>query len=91
MQKSGTESHNSFGIGVVYPESCAKPSLSCAKDHTDLKMGVILAISVKKINDTFGPEGIIPSSIVFGEFLFIRALTVRKILRKTLAERTIAT
>ena len=40
--------------------------------HPDLKMIFILSLAVKACNDILGPERVVPSAPVFGEFPFLR-------------------
>lgn len=37
-------------------------------DHADSIHDVALALAVKEMNDTLGPEGLVPSALLFGEF-----------------------
>ncbi len=48
---------------------------------------VLLALSLKAMNETLGPEGIVSSSLVFGEFPSLRKFTGPVIPRPSLAER----
>ena len=42
---------------------------------------------MKDGNDTLGPDGIVPSTIVFGEFLTVRTILGPWVPRQTLIER----
>ena len=79
VQKSGTESHNSLGIGERYHDTLRKTFLKLPEDHPNLKKDILLAIAIKAINDTLGPEGIVLSALVFGEFPSIRAFIGPKV------------
>ena len=48
---------------------------------------VLLAMAVKAMNDTLGPEGTVPSAPAFGEFPSLRSFTSSLVPRPTLAER----
>ena len=48
---------------------------------------VLLALAVKAMNDTLGPEGFVPSSLVFGELPSLRTFVGPVIPRPSLAER----
>ena len=89
-QKSSTESQNSLAIGGRYHDPLRKTFLKLREDHPNLKKDVLLAISTKAINDTFVPEGIVSSALVFGEFPSITVFIGPKVPRATLAERVIA-
>ena len=60
VQKSGVESHNSLGVGERHHKPLhdiyRKPKI----DHPKLQRQILLALSVKAINDTLGPEGLVP-------------------------------
>ena len=90
MQKSSIEQHKFLGIGERYHDPLRKTFLKIREDHPSLQRDVLLAISTKAINDTLGPEGIVPSALMFGEFPSIRAFIGPKFPRATLAEREIA-
>ena len=90
IQKSGTESHNSLGIGERYYDPLRNSFLKLREDHPNLKRDVLLAISTKAANDTLGPDGIVLSALVLGEFPSIRGLIGPKVHRATLADRAIA-
>ena len=49
---------------------------------------VLLALSVKEMNNTLGPEGFVPSSLVFCEFTSLRTFLDPTIPRPSLAEGT---
>ena len=42
------------------------------------------------MNDNFGPEGLVPSALVFGEFACLRSFSGSVITRPSLAERSLA-
>ena len=48
---------------------------------------VLLAPAVKAMNDTLGPEGIVPSSLVFGEYPSLRSFVGPVLPRPSLAVR----
>ena len=59
-------------------------------DHPALQRQVLLPLSDKVINDTLGPEGFVPSRLVFGELPSLRAFGGSVIPRASLAERALA-
>ena len=67
-------------------DTCCKLKL----DHPLLQRQVLIALAVKAMNDTLGPKGIDPSSLVFGEFPNLRSLVGPDIARPLLAERAMA-
>ena len=68
IKKSGIQSHNSLGVGERYHQALRDTYGKLKFDHPSLQRQVLLALAVKAINDTLGPEGVIPSALVFGEF-----------------------
>ena len=48
---------------------------------------MLLSIAVKAMNNTLGPDGIVPSALVFGEFPSLRSFEVPRIPKATLADR----
>lgn len=46
-----------------------------------------LAAAVKEMNDTLGPEGLVPSALVFGGFPQIRTVSKQSVKRANLASR----
>jgi len=66
LRHTGTESHNSLGSGETYHAMLRrvynKVSMTYPNQHADLR----LALTVKAINDSAGPHGLVPSLLVFG-------------------------
>jgi hypothetical protein len=58
LRTTGTESHNSLGQGETYQK--------VAMTHAELPDELSLALSVKAMNDTAGPHGLVPSLLLFG-------------------------
>ena len=61
LHKSGKEAHNSLGIGERYHGPLRKTFLKLCEDYPKLKKDVKLTLTVKSINDTLRPVGIVPS------------------------------
>lgn len=66
VSNTGVESRNELGIGVSYHNPLRTWYWKLKLTSTQLKREIVLAVNVKAMNDTIGPEGIVPSSIVFG-------------------------
>ena len=66
LRHTGTESHNSLGFGETYHALIRRVfnvvSVSYPSEPRELR----LALSVKAVNDTAGPQGLVPSLLVFG-------------------------
>ena len=66
LRATGAESHNSFGQGETY-HSILRPVYSkVSLTHQDLPSELKLALTVKAINDTAGPHGLVQSLLLFG-------------------------
>lgn len=50
---------------------------------------LLLASAVKAMNDTLGPEGLVPSALVFGEFPSLRSFEGPIIPRPSLSEKAL--
>ena len=66
LRNTGTESHNSLGAGEKYYHTLRTIYLEVQADFPSVDDATLLAISVKAMNDTVGPEGLVPSLLVFG-------------------------
>ena len=66
VETSGVESRISMGVGERYHDPLRRiysKVLSCYPGHTN---EVIPALANKGMNDTLGPEGLVPRLLVFG-------------------------
>ena len=87
LEKSGVEAHNSLGIGERYYKPLRNTYLKLKVDRPAMQRQLLLALAVKAMNDTLGPEGHVPSSLVFGEFPSLRTFEGPIVPHPTLAER----
>ena len=55
VEQSGTQSHNSIGIGERYHAPLRNTYLKLCQKHPNVDSDLILAIATKAINDTLGP------------------------------------
>jgi len=90
IKKSGIQSHNSLGVGERYHKPLRDTYRKLKLDHPSMQRQVLLAVAVKAMNDTLGPEGVVPSALVFGEFPSLRTFEGPVIPRPSLAERALA-
>lgn len=60
------ESHNSLGVGERYHEPLRQIFDKIITDHPQIDPEVALRLTVKSMNDLMGPEGIVPSLLVYG-------------------------
>ena len=63
---TGTESHNSLGAGETYHAYLRRTYNKVSQEHPSIPEEVILALSIKAINDCTGPKGLCPTLLVFG-------------------------
>lgn len=85
-EKSIVEAYRSLKIGERY----SKPLRDIhrkLKLYSSLQLQVLLVLYIKSINDTLGPEGIIPSASVFEKFSSIRSILGYVFLWASLEER----
>lgn len=87
VSHTGIESHNSLGIGERYHQPLRTTYRKISIAHPHIPKELRLAISVKAMNDTLGPEGLVPLALLFGEFPQIRAPGIGLLPRPNLAER----
>ena len=87
VEKTDIESHNSLGTGERYHKPLRDTYLKLKIDHPTMQRQILLALYIKAMNDTLGPEGIVPSALVFGEFPSLRSLSGPIVPRLNLAER----
>lgn len=85
--RSGVEAHSSLGVGERYHkplrDTFRKAKIAIPSATNDL----ILSLSVKAMNDTLGPEGFVPSALVFGEYPSTQTFEEPKDEKPTLVDR----
>lgn len=87
VDNTGVEAHSSLGLGERYHQPLRQTFRKVMSEHPNTPPSRALAASVKAMNDTLGPEGLVPSALVFGEFprVFTKSETPSE--RLTLKER----
>ena len=66
LRHSGTKSHNSLGKGETYHAFLRRIYNKAKSEHPDVADDLVLSMSVKAMNDTAGPQGLVPTLLVFG-------------------------
>lgn len=66
LRLSGVESHNSFGVEERYHEPLRQVFDKLLTDHPTIDPEIGVRLAVKALNDTTGPDGMVPSLLVFG-------------------------
>ena len=72
IQRTSMESHHSLSIGVRYHGPLRNTFLKLRSDHSKTNKNVLFRMVNMTMNDTLGPEGIVPSALVFGDLPSIR-------------------
>ena len=62
------EAYSSIGLGERYHQPLRQTFRNIMAAHPKNLPAGVLAASVKAMIDTLGPEGLVPSALVFGEF-----------------------
>lgn len=88
VEKTGTESHSSLGLCERFHTPLRTIFRKIKAEFPKINRNLALALSVKSINDTLGPEGFVPSSLVFGEFPQVYTKSESKKNRPTNLERS---
>ena len=87
VENKGIEAHSSLGLGERYHLPLRQTFRKIMAQHKKTDCDLALTLSVKAMNDTLGPEGLIPSGFVFGEFPKIRKQGSKPTPRATLLSR----
>jgi hypothetical protein len=66
LRHTGTESHNSLGAGEQIHSRIRSVYSKITSEYPSLSRELRLSITVKALNDTAGPVGLVPSLLVFG-------------------------
>lgn len=68
VEKTGIESQYSLGIGERYHYALRQTYRKIFVEYPTADPSLAIAVSVKALNNTIGPEGSVLSALVFGEF-----------------------
>jgi hypothetical protein len=68
LRHTVTESHSSLGAGEQIHYRIRTIYNKISAEHPDLQPSMRLSINIKALNDTAGPDGLVPSLLVFGVF-----------------------
>ena len=66
LKISGVESHNSIGVGERYHSFLRRIYQKVIREHPNINNDAALEIAVRVLNDTAGPNGLVPTLLVFG-------------------------
>ncbi|PXF47155.1 hypothetical protein BWQ96_03097 [Gracilariopsis chorda] len=69
LKISGFQSHNSLDLGKRHHKPLRRIYRKLRHDAPDLDKAVVLRFALKAMNDTVGPDALVPSYLVFGSFL----------------------
>ena len=76
VEISWVESHSSLGVGERSHDPLRQILDKIVSDHPRLDPEIAIRLAVKAINDTMGPEGVVPSLLVYGSLLIFPALNM---------------
>lgn len=65
LQLSAVEAHNAIGVGERYHAPPRRIYLAVRNSYPKLRERLGLCLSIKSMNDTMGPEGLVPSLLLF--------------------------
>ena len=68
LDTTGIEAHFSLGLGERYHQPLRNTYRKLESIYPLQDKSLLLQCAVKGMNDTLGPEGIVPSLLVFGEY-----------------------
>lgn len=84
VSHAGVESHNFFGLGRRYNHPLRTTFRKLEITNQQLPKQLLLSLSVKAMNYTLGSQGLVPSAVIFVEFLQLRWAGEAAIPRPTL-------
>ena len=87
VQRTGIEAHSSLSLGERYHQPLRNTYRKIMKDVPSTTKTRALSCAVKAMNDPLGPEGIVPSVLVFGEYPKVNTKSETPSKRPTLQER----
>lgn len=90
VNRTGIEAHASLGLAERYREPLRSTFRKIEVSWPGVDKGLALAFAVKAMNDTLGPEGLVPSALVFGEFPQINTRSEPRADRSTLRRAEVA-
>lgn len=75
LQFFGVKSHSSLGSGELYHRTLRRVFSVFHRTHPDIHPDVALRMSLKGMNDTMGPDGLVPTPLVIGTLPTVPAKT----------------
>ena len=87
VQRTGVEAHSSLGIAERYHHPLRNTYKKLRMDFPNTPQRIILSVAVKAMNDTLGPEGLVPSALVFGEYPEVNTISEPRTERMSLEAR----
>lgn len=68
VEHKGTEAHNGFSFRVFYHEPIRTTVRKIFLEQPKEDFYIILDLTVNELKDTAVPDGLVPQSLLFGEF-----------------------
>lgn len=88
VERTGVEAHSSLGIVERHHQPLRQTFRRIMVQFPNCDKELALAFAQKAMNDTLGPEGLVPSSLVFGEYPQVFTNSENQGQRATLDERS---
>ena len=87
MAKSDFQHHSALGIGESYHAPLRNTYRELKVEFPEMNKDILSSMSVQAGNEILGPDGIVTSALVFGEFSTVRTILGPRVPRPTLTER----
>lgn len=89
VNQAGVEAHSRMNLGEGLHQPLRLTYRKLRLDHPKISIQLLLIIAVKALNDTIGPDGVVSSALVFGDYPSLRSFEKPRMLNPTLAERAL--
>lgn len=89
MKQTGVEAHSSLNIGERLHQTLRQAFRKLRLDHPKIGIRLLLSVAVKALNDTIGPDGVVPSALLFGEYPLIRTFDKPRMPNPKLVQRAL--
>ena len=87
VEATGIQAHSSLNVGERYHHPLRQTYRKILIENPTCPPEEALAAAVKAMNDTVGPEGFVPSALVFGEFPRVHTASSSATSRPSLSSR----
>lgn len=88
LQRTGIKAHSSLNLGENYHHPLCIIYRKLRTEHPSSNKHLNLELTIKAINNTLGPDGVVSSTLVFGEHPPVSTRSEVPQMRPTLDERS---